>query len=147
MTSPKFIAALALVAAGTAVAHTGVKNETVKARMDGMSAIAAQMKTLGQMAKGAAAFDAETARSAAGAIARHASQTPSLFEEPADDPKSEAKPEIWANFADFTAKSGRLEALAQELTSSISTKDDLAVAMQSLGSACQACHKVYRQEK
>ena len=141
------IALTALVVAGAAFAHTGVKNAAVKARMDAMSAIGAEMKTLGQMAKGAAAFDRDKARSAVAAIARHAAETPALFEAREDDPKSEAKAEIWDAFADFTAKSGSLEALALELSASIATEGDLAPAMKSLGATCQACHKAYREEK
>ncbi|MGC3939920.1 c-type cytochrome [Roseobacter sp. EG26] len=133
--------------AGTAFAHTGVKNMIVKARMDAMSAIGADMKTLGQMAKGATAFDRDRARSAAASIAKHAADTPALFEADEDDPKSEAKAEIWDDFADFTAKSKSLEALALELSASIAAGSDLAPAIKSLGGACQACHKVYREEK
>ena len=58
----------------------GVQNPAVKARMDGMSAIAENMKTLGQMAKGATEFDAAMARAAAATIAEQASATPGLFE-------------------------------------------------------------------
>ncbi len=141
------LTAITLTLAGAAFAHTGVKNGAVKARMDGMSAIAAEMKTLGQMAKGAIAFDAGMAKAAAATIAKHAAETPILFEAEEDDPKSEAKAEIWMNFADFTAKSERLEALALELSDSLAAESDLASAMKSLGAACQACHKDYREEK
>ncbi len=140
-------ATFALALAGAAFAHSGVKNAAVKARMDAMSAIAGEMKTLGQMAKGAATFDAGAARAAAAGIAKHAAETPTLFEAEEDDPKSEAKAEIWDNFADFAAKSDRLEVLALELADSIAAESDLAPAMKSLGDACQACHQDYRAEK
>ena len=140
------LAAIGLTLAGAAFAHTGVKNAAVKARMDGMSAIAAEMKTLGQMAKGDIAFDPVTAKAAAATIAKLAAETPILFEAEEDDPKSEAKAEIWDSFADFTAKSDRLEVLALELSDSIAAERDLASAMKSLGATCQACHKDYREE-
>ena len=138
---------IAAVAATTALAHQGVKNPAVKARMDGMSAIAQNMKTLGQMVKGATAFDAENARAAARAIAEHASATPELFEAEETDPKSEARPEIWANFADFTEKASRLERTAQELSVSIKAPADLKAAMNALGADCKSCHSTYRQEQ
>ena len=141
------VAAIVLVLAGAAFAHSGVKNAVVKARMDSMSAIAAEMKTLGQMAKGTVAFDAGAAKVAATAIANHAADIPVIFEPEEDDPKSQAKAEIWDNFGDFTAKSERLESLALELSDSIATESDLPSAMKSLGAACQACHKDYREEK
>lgn len=141
------VTAIGISLAGATLAHTGVKNAAVKARMDSMSAIAAEMKTLGQMAKGATAFDKKKAKEAAARIAKHAAETPILFEAEQDDPKSEAKSEIWDDFADFTVKSQRLESLALELTMSITAESDLAPAMKSLGALCQACHKDYREKK
>jgi cytochrome c556 len=127
--------AITIMFAGSALAHKGVMNSSVKARMNAMSAIAEQMKTLGKMAKGVTPFDSATARLAAAEIAKHAGE---------DDPKSEAKAVIWDNFSDFTIKSNYLEDLAVELSVTILTKKDLNSAMKSLGATCQSCHKLYR---
>ena len=51
-----------LLTATAALAHQGVKNKAVMARMNAMSEIAKNTKTLGEMAKGATTFDAEAAR-------------------------------------------------------------------------------------
>lgn len=142
-TAPVFAVAFVLV--GAAFAHTGVKNEAVKARMDAMSAIGAEMKVLGQMAKGVASFDGESARSAAAAIAKNSAATPGLFTAQEHDPMSEAKAEIWTDFADFTAKSDHLTKLASDLSQSIGREQDLAPALKSLGDACKACHEIYRE--
>ncbi|MFT7596752.1 MAG: cytochrome c556 [Paracoccaceae bacterium] len=83
-----------IIAATAALAYQGVQNPTVKARMDAMSAIGKNTKVLGAIAKGQVAFDATTAKAAAGAIADHAAQISALFQEPATDPKSEAQPVI-----------------------------------------------------
>ena len=110
---PLFLA----VTASAALGHGGVLNAAVLARMEAMKAIGDATKVLGEMAKGAVAFDANAARAAAETIATHAADTPALFEAREADPKSEAKPGIWENFADFTAKAGDLgftKALAQE---------------------------------
>ena len=138
---------LLLATATAALAHQGVQNPAVKARMDGMSAIAEHMKTLGQMAKGATEFDVETARSAAAAIAEHAAAAPGLFEANEADPKSEARPEIWSNFEDFAAKATELQTIATGLSTSISELADLNVAMGALGANCKSCHSVYRIAK
>ena len=145
MKRKSIILGILLATATAALAHQGVQNPAVKARMDGMSAIAENMKTLGQMSKGATAFDAVVARSAAAAIAEHAAATPGLFEVNETDPKSEARPEIWLNFEDFTAKATELETIAIGLSTSITDPADLNAAMGALGANCKSCHSVYRE--
>ncbi|MEP2030614.1 MAG: cytochrome c [Paracoccaceae bacterium] len=140
-----FVFGIALVTATAALAHQGVQNPAVKARMDGMSAIAENMKTLGQMAKGATEFDAAIARTAAATLAEHASAAPELFEANETDPKSEARPEIWTNFEDFATKAVKLEAIATGFSTSINEPSDLNAAMSALGANCKSCHSVYRQ--
>lgn len=139
------IAILAGFAATVAWTHEGVQNPAVEKRMQGMKEIAAHVEVIGKMAKGAAAFDASAARAAASGIVIHAAAAPRLFEQPEDDPKSEAKPAIWENFEDFTAKSRELEGIAAELSSTISTLADLGPALQRLGDNCKACHQLYRE--
>ncbi len=137
----------AIFSAGIATAHSGVQNAAVKARMDAMSGIGAEMKTLGLMAKAESAFDAALARAAAAKIAEQAATTPGLFEADEDDLKSEAKPSIWTNFDDFTAKAVELETVAMGLSSSIASPDDLGAAVEALGAVCKACHGAYRKSK
>ena len=141
----KTIAVAVLLSAGMAAAHSGVKNAAVKARMDAMGGMGADMKTLGQMAKGATAFDANAARAAAASIAAHAAATPGLFQAEETDPKSEALPAIWTNFQDFTTKSTELETVALGLSSSISKPEDLGPALAALGQTCKSFHQAYRQ--
>ncbi len=136
---------LTLFTATAGLAHEGVQNPAVMKRMHGMKEIQAHLKLIGDMAKGEAAFDAAAARSAAAGIAAEAAAAPALFEAPEDDPKSEAKPAIWEDFADFTAKSLELEDIASGLATSISAPDDLRPALQRLGENCKACHQLYRE--
>lgn len=131
--------------ASMAWAHSGVKNAAVKARMDAMSAIGAQTKIIGEMAKGNTVFDADRARAAALEIARHAAETPALFEEAADDPKSEAKPEIWADFGDFTIKAENMERIARGFSKTIADGDDLPSVMKALAASCKDCPGTYRE--
>lgn len=134
-----------LIAATAALAHQGVQNPAVMARMAAMSAISKNMKTLGMMARGSAEFDAKAARAAAAAIASHAAAIPGLFEANETDPGSEARPEIWTNFEDFSARASELESIAVGLSTSISAPEDLGPAMSNLGSSCRSCHSAYRE--
>jgi len=138
-------ALLFVLSAGVAVAHSGVQNAAVKARMDAMSSIGAEMKTLGLMAKGTTKFDMNAARVAAATIETHAAATPALFAAQEDDPKSEAKAAIWTNFDDFAAKAKDLETVALQLSKSIAGQNDLGPAMASLGATCKSCHSAYRE--
>lgn len=122
-----------------------VKNEAVKARMEAMSSIGAQMKTLGGMAKGEMDFDADKANDAVKTIAMIAATVPALFEAEEDDPESEAKAEIWFDFEDFTQKSVDLEMKATEIAGSIQAKSDIGAAMGQLGGTCKACHQSYKE--
>lgn len=134
-----------VVLATAALAHEGVKNPAVMARMDGMSKIADNMKVIGNMAKGTETFDAEVLQQALTSIATKASEVPVLFEANEDDPKSEARPAIWTNFDDFKLKAVELEMLATDLSSSIKTQEHLPPALQLLGENCKSCHGPYRE--
>lgn len=136
------LAAVAL--AGPVLAHGDVKNPVVKMRHAAMKAIADNTKVLGEMAKGALPFDAAKAQEAAAAIAAQAAMTPALFEDPSNtDPKSEALPAIWDNFADFTAKSDALVTAAEGVDTS--TLDGVRAGLGQIGGACKACHSKYRE--
>ena len=130
---------------GAALAHTGVKNAAVMARMDAMSEIGAQMKTLAQMAKGVIDFDQTAARAAAATISKHAAATPELFKAQEDDPMSEAKASIWDSYDDFIKMSHDLEQVARGLSTSIENTADIGPALKSLGATCLSCHKAYRE--
>ncbi|MEM8629857.1 MAG: cytochrome c [Pseudomonadota bacterium] len=130
--------------ATAALAHEGAEDPQVQARMTNMKEIGAATETLGKMAKGETAFDVITARTTAITLGSLASSIPTLFEAPATDPKSEALPAIWENYADFTAKS---EALVTATTdgATMRTIEDLQGMMRDVGAACSACHEVYRK--
>lgn len=138
-------ACLAALVASAAYAHEGVKNPAVMARMHAMKTIGADVKVLGDMAKGSTAFDASAARVALERIAMHAADTPGLFEAPEDDPKSEALPVIWERFDDFRTKAGELEQIAAEGAATLSAPEDVPPLLQALGANCKSCHSVYRE--
>jgi cytochrome c556 len=63
--------------------------------------------------------------------------------------KSEAKPNIWTDRADFDAKADAMVAAAVALKTAAATGDKAATtaAMQKVGGSCKACHDKYRAEK
>jgi len=139
------VCAAAMITPPIGLAHKGVTNPAVMARMNNMTLLAAELAVVGKMLKGETAFDAQTAHLAVRNIARYGEETTALFEAHETDPKSEAKPEIWRNFGDFENKADALVAQALALDGNLGRLEDLAPAMRSLGQACQACHKLYRE--
>lgn len=132
--------------ATVALAHGGVKDPVVMARMDAMVEIGQNMKLLGQMTKKEITFDAMAARTAARHIAVEASEIVARFEDPATDPKSEALPTIWEDFSDFSAKAGELQHIAESQAGTIMTYDDLKTATSALLGTCKACHLRYKAD-
>ena len=139
------IATMSLIIATPALAREDVKNFTVKARMMAMSSIVRNMRTLGGMAKGAIAFDLDEAKAALANINKTSKTVPALFKDNEMDPKSEALPAIWTNFADFTDKSEAMEDTAAKALANFSSQDDLLPSMRALGGTCKACHSTYRK--
>lgn len=140
------LAALVAMIAFGAFAHSGVKNPAVMARMDGMSAVGKAMKTLGKMANGAIAFDAKEAERAVDTLNTEAARITVLFEAREGDPKSEALPAIWDNFADFSVKAAAMQDAVRAAQGQIKSQADLAPALQPIGQSCKGCHTLYRKE-
>ncbi len=130
-----------LILAGAAFAKEGVQDPTVKARMDLMGVIAANTKVLGEMAGGKTTFTAEAAATAKANLAA-AAEVPAKFEPQATDPLSDARPEVWTNWADFVTKSEALLAQAEALDTS--SLESVQAGMAGIGGACKACHSVYK---
>ena len=126
------------------LAHTDTTDPLVKARMEAMKELAANMKHLAKVSRGSLPFETEAIVEIFTSIQSNASNTPELFSVYAMDPTSEAGTEIWENFEDFTKKAQSLESIAQEFALSVNAKDQLQSAMMALGSSCKSCHSKYR---
>ena len=137
-------AAFALVLVATVAIAADATDPVVKARQELMDGNGMNAKILGEMAGGKAAFDAVAAEAAKAALVAASAEIAAKFEMQASDPKSKAKPEIWANFADFTAKAGALNAAATALDAS--TLEGVQAGMAGVGGACKACHTAYKSE-
>ena len=145
--SKKFLSASILIfgiLAFNTWAHTDTTDPIVKARMQAMKELAANMKHLAKVSRGSLPFETEAIVEIFTSIQSNASNTPELFSVYAMDPTSEAGTEIWENFEDFTKKAHSLESIAQELALSVNAKDQLQSAMMALGSSCKSCHSKYR---
>lgn len=136
---------LMLGLATAALAHTGVKNPGVLARMDGMKSVGKAMDVLKDMAKAKRPFDTIEAQAAKAAIVRHLGEAEMLFKEPHRDPKMEALPKIWDDYAGFTTSLNTSWDAAGALK--VRSLDGLRDSLPAAGQGCLDCHKVYRKEK
>lgn len=108
-------AALASIIAVTALAHGGATG-IVKERMDGMSALKNSMKTLTPMMQGKTPYDADVVRREAEQIGRHAGDSMTrLFPDGSGGKPSEAKPEIWSDWDEFSELAEQLHTYSQGL--------------------------------
>jgi cytochrome c556 len=131
--------------AGAAIAKDGVQDPTVKARMDLMGTIGMNTKILGDMAGGKAAFDASAAEAAKAALMAAAADIPAKFEIEADDPVSEARPDIWMNVEGFVEDAKGLETAAGAID--VASVEGIQAGMGAIGGACKACHSDFRAKK
>ena len=128
--------------ASHATAEGVAQNPAVKARIETMEGMKANVGLLGAMAAGKADFDAAKAAEAAAALSAAAATVPDLFAANETDPVSEAKPEIWANMDDFKAKSEALFKAASAVDAT--SLDGVKAGMGAVGGSCKACHEAYR---
>jgi cytochrome c556 len=148
--APRLIALAALifvVSVPLALAHKGATG-VVKERMDLMKRQKDDMKVIGLMAKGKVKFDAAKAAEAARDIELTAKKIHELFPEGTDGHPSEAKPDIWTRWDDFSGDADALQAAAKALATALETgaagwKGDFKGVID----ACKTCHKSFRAEK
>ena len=144
-----FVLSLAFVMAPVAtsdmLAHSGVLNKDVAARMTLMSNMGRNMGVLGKMLKKKTPFDQVKATEAINNIEQLAVETPRVFEKRVLDLKSEAKELIWEEFETFTKISSSLATSAKQLSSSMKSFDDLRPALITLSQSCKECHSRFRE--
>lgn len=144
--------ALFAAAIGLSVASAGgfalAQVDVIKARQDGMKAQGAAMAAIKKVVdeNGPAANAVQPAQT----IAMTSDKVPSLF--PAGSDKGAetwAKPEIWANKADFDMKAATAKSAAEKLAASAQAgnMDAVKADFAALGGACGACHRPYRTPK
>lgn len=120
-------------------------NPDVIARKELMKAMGGAAKTLGGMASGEVAHDAAAAEAARQTLIASAGEIGAKFTNNAEDPASEAKPEVWTNWDDFLAKGKALGDAAAALD--VASAASIGAGMGGVGGACKACHSDYRIKK
>lgn len=141
------IAATAILSGSSAIAQD-YKNQ-IKARQGVMWTIALNLGTLGAMAKGEMAYDADEA-SAAGQSIHGVSMVhiATLFPEGSDGGMNDgtrAKAEIWEMMGGFEEKWGAFGMAAEKAAAEAGNgKDALGPILGALGGSCKACHDDYR---
>lgn len=136
----------ALLMTGTAYAEEiAATNPDVIARHDLMKSLGGAAKTLGGMAGGEVAYDAAAAEAAKQVMIAAAADIGTKFTTNAEDPASEAKPEIWTNWDAFLVKATALGDAAGALD--VASAESIGAGMAGVGGACKACHTDYRIQK
>ena len=145
MFKPALTLVLTLGIATAALAHSGVKNAAVKARMNLMVEIKEATGVIGGMAQGKMAFDATKAAAAQQALLAASQKVVAAFEAEETDPKSEAAARIWTDWDGFVTEANALEAAAGALQTA--SLDDLRAGLRDIGKSCGGCHMTYRIDK
>jgi cytochrome c556 len=107
------------------------------------------VKQVTAMLKGEKPYDAKAAETAMKAINGSIAQFISLFPKGSETGgDTAAKPEIWANKAEFDAIAKRLdEATAKAAAAAPGGLDGFKTAMGDVGKNCKACHEKFRFDK
>ena len=145
MKSFKLIILISLTISSVAFAHSGVKDKNVKERMMVMKEMAGNTKIIGKMVKGKTSFDANQVKLALERLSALSLETPKVFTINATDPKSEAMPNIWDEFDEFTKLSNELAKNTSELAILVENIDDLRPTLMKVSEGCKACHSKYRE--
>ncbi|WP_444454708.1 c-type cytochrome [Rhodobacter capsulatus] len=135
--------ALALVG-GIVYATETINNPEVRARVELMQGLKAQMKLLGETAAGAQPFDADKVSAAIAALQQGADAVAPAFRPKADDPASQALPEIWASPAEFRQKTAKLVKTVAALDGS--DQGALAGTLDPVLAACKDCHGRFKMQ-
>ncbi|MCV0425727.1 MAG: cytochrome c [Roseibium sp.] len=139
-----------VLAAGAAWAHGGATG-IVKERMDAMSDIGRNVKSIGQMIKGVAPYDPVKIANAGGAIAVHGGEAlTELFPEGSLQSPSEASPAIWTDWTKFSDLAANLQTSALALKTLADQNADrktVAGAFGKVAATCKSCHEAFRIKK
>jgi cytochrome c556 len=148
MNKPVFVSILAVAIASAALAHEGHEHATgvVRERMILMTDLGKRLLASSKRLR--ANKDLEGVTSDARAIHALALKMTPLFPPGSTQPPTAAKPAVWQDWDDFSAKARDLEKEAEKLVNT-NPKDGAALRAQfrAVAFACDACHEKYRVTK
>lgn len=139
---------LSVVLLGLAVAGTAVAEDAlVKYRHNHMKVLGGHMGSIVAVVKGEVPFSDQLLIHAQG-LAANAAFVKTVFEKPAEDPKSHAKPAIWTEWGEFSAKADALKTAADKLAQAAAAGDQGEVRglVGEVGRACKSCHDSYKAD-
>jgi cytochrome c556 len=118
--------------------------DVIQYREDVMKTLDEQSAALGQMASGVVPSDAMATDMQI--LALTASTALKAFTPKV--PGGEAKPDVWANWADFSKKmTDFAQTTAQGAKAAQQSSDAALTALVDIANGCKGCHDMYRQEK
>lgn len=158
MKKDRSLTGAAIVTVGLALAATplwvaaqtpNAAQKTIKYRQAALTLLGYNIGPISAMMKGEIPFDARKAELHATRLAQVAPMILEGF--PADsqsDAPNKAKPEIWQNMDDFSAKMADLEKATAALVTATRTGEQrqVAAALGGVGNACKACHDRYKAD-
>ncbi|MBX3456613.1 cytochrome c [Ferrovibrio sp.] len=143
---PVLALGLALAVATVGSLAYAQADDAIKSRKDGFQVFRTSAGAIKRVvdSNGPAAEAAAPAQ----ALAAQAAKQVSFFPAGSDKGNTKAKPEIWANMADFTAKMKAAEDAATAIATAAAANniDGVKAGFGALGAACGACHKAYRND-
>jgi cytochrome c556 len=127
-------------------AHEGAIG-IVKERMDAMTEAGKAMKDAGERIRANRSLSG--VKDDARTVAAVASRIDSLFPPGSDQRPTDAKPDIWTHWDDFSARAQALERESARFVTDADAGDPGAIASQfrTVGRACADCHDQYRVKK
>lgn len=140
---------LLLLAASSTVAAQTKPEDAIKYRKAQYTVLLWNWMPLNAMMRGRIPFDAAEFARRAERVAAIAPQLLEGFPEGSGSgAPTEAKAEIWADFADFSAKMKDLERETAALAAVAKGGDEAAIKAQfaTTGGACKACHDKYKAD-
>lgn len=121
----------------------------VKERMDLMKFIGQNTKLIAPIAMGSADMNLKAVESAAKAISEAAAKAAAKFPEHSTSMTSEAKPNIWENWAEFEGLLNKLSQDAAKLSQMAKDEEEFELIDQfgKMANNCKTCHTKFRQKK
>jgi cytochrome c556 len=119
-----------------------------QSREAAMKKIGGALGGLVAIVKGQKDYDADTVKASLTTISETIKVFPTYFPAGSDKDDDEASPKIWENMDDFKAHAAKLGSDADALLAQLpADKAAVGAALETLGSDCGACHKLYRIKK
>ena len=140
------VLAVAAIAAGVTI--VAAQSDPIAARRQHMKDLGAQTKTGAGMAKGEIPYDQAKAQGIFASYVKAGTELPNLFPETSKTGgDTAALPAIWANQADFKARSEKFVSDAKAAQTSVKDLDSFKGAFSGLTKGCGGCHETYRAKK